>query len=365
MVALAEELQALADEAPMPGVAISLFGRDQVIAEVTHGTADLDSGRPVKRADWWDLASLTKTLVTLPEVLDLVALGRIGLGDPLGAVWPAAGGSPVAAATIAQLLSYDAGMPASVKFYTGLRGREPIIEAALAVRPERPAGSGAVYSDVNFIVLGAMVEALTGSSLAPLARKRSGLRYPPLPGDAVATERCDWRGRLVVGEVHDENASAMGGVAGHAGAFGTVEVVTRAAQAWLAERQFSPALHRAVRTCWSKNAGGDRYGLGWFLSPTMGLGGPRASESGYGMSGFVGNRIWLEPDYGYGVVVLSNRIHPVRSDRAAFNAWCARMLDSVAGAVRRSASSAVTADRQASSARHGRDAAAGSASMEG
>jgi CubicO group peptidase (beta-lactamase class C family) len=335
MAEIREGLQALASEAPMPAVAISIFDHSEVIAEAVHGVADLDSGRPVDRAYWWDLASLTKTLVTLPEVLELVTAGRIELRDPLGAVWPVAEGFPVAHATIAQLLGYDAGLPASVKFYTGLRGREPIIEAALAVPPDRPAGSGAVYSDVSFILLGAMVEALTGASLDSLARKRSGLRYPPLLGDAVATERCAWRGRLIVGEVHDENAWAMGGVAGHAGAFGTVDLVARTAQTWLAERQVNPELHRAVRQCWSENAGGDRYGLGWFLTPTMGLGGPRAGESGYGMSGFVGNRIWLEPDYGYGVVVLSNRVHPVRSDRAAFNAWCARLLDAVAGAVRR------------------------------
>lgn len=331
MVTLADDLLTLAGEAPMPAVAVSVFNRGQVIAEVIHGIADLDSGRPVTRADWWDLASLTKTLVTLPEVLDLIARGWIGPSDRMGDVWPAASGYAVAAASIGQLLSYDAGMPASVKFFTSLRGREAVIEAALAVRPERPAGSGAVYSDVNFILLGAMVEALTGESLASLARKRSGLRYPPLPGDAVATERCAWRGRVIVGEVHDENASAMGGVAGHAGAFGTVELVTQAAQAWLAERRFSPELHRAVRARWSGNADGDRYGLGWFLTPTLGLGGPRAGEAGYGMSGFVGNRIWLEPDHGYGVVVLSNRVHPVRSERGAFTAWCARLLDAVAG----------------------------------
>jgi len=215
--------------------------------------------------------------------------------------------------------------------FTGLRGREAIIEAALAVPPERPAGSGAVYSDVNFILLGAMVEELTGTPLARLAPGRSGLRYAPLPGDAVATERCGWRGRLIVGEVHDENASAMGGVAGHAGAFGTVRLVTRTAQTWLSGQQVPPRLHLAARQCWSTSTDGGRYGLGWFLTPTRGLGGPRAGASGYGISGFVGNRVWLEPDYGYGVLVLSNWVHPVRSDRTAFNSWCARLLDTVAG----------------------------------
>jgi CubicO group peptidase (beta-lactamase class C family) len=266
----------------------------------------------------------------------------------------------VGTATIAQLLSYDAGLPASVKFFTALHGREPIIQAALSAPAERRAGSGAVYSDVSFILLGAMVEALTGTSLATLAPARTGLRFPPLPGDAVATERCAWRGRLIVGEVHDENASAMGGVAGHAGAFGTIDLVARAAQAWLAEREAGPPLHRAVRRCWSENAEGGRYGLGWFLPPTLGLGGPRAGRPGYGMSGFVGNRVWLEPGYGYGVVVLSNRVHPVRSDRTAFGAWCARLMDGVAGLLRPGAPAAAGRQpRRGYPAEQGPDACAG------
>jgi len=114
MVGTRDRLRALSKEAPIPAVAISVFHCGEVIAEVIHGVADLDSGRPIDRADWWDLASLTKTLVTLPEVLYLVAAGRIRLGDSLSAVWSAVGGFPIEAATIAQLLSYDAGMLDSV-----------------------------------------------------------------------------------------------------------------------------------------------------------------------------------------------------------------------------------------------------------
>jgi CubicO group peptidase (beta-lactamase class C family) len=181
-----------------------------------------------------------------------------------------------------------------------------------------------VYSDLSFILLGALVEHLTAKPL----RGRVGLRYPPLPGTAVATEYCRWRGRLIVGEVHDENAAAMGGVAGHAGAFGTLDAVTAAARAWLGGQ------HIDVRRCRSTNSAGERFGWGWWLTPTRGLGGPTAGASGFGMSGFVGNRIWLEPEFGYGVVVLSNRIHPVRTERRAFHDWCVCLLDAVARVLR-------------------------------
>jgi CubicO group peptidase (beta-lactamase class C family) len=86
------------------------------------------------------------------------------------------------------------------------------------------------------------------------------------------------------------------------------------------------------RRC-SSNGDGESFGLGWWLAPTRGIGGTQAGQSGYGMSGFVDNRIWLEPDYSYGVVILSNRVHPVRSERAPFTAWCARLLEMVAGAL--------------------------------
>ena len=195
-------------------------------------------------------------------------------------------------------------------------------------------GSGAKYSDMNFIVLGAMVEALSVRSLADAAYQRHGLRYAPLPGTAVATERCGWRGRLLVGEVHDENAAAMGGTAGQAGAFATIALIARIAQSWLAELEVSTPLHQEVRRRWSSNRDGESFGLGWWMAPARGSGGPQAGQSGYGMSGFVGNRIWLEPDYGYGVVILSNRVHPVRSDRAPFSAWCAKLLETVAEARR-------------------------------
>jgi CubicO group peptidase (beta-lactamase class C family) len=93
-----------------------------------------------------------------------------------------------------------------------------------------------------------------------------------------------------------------------------------------------PTRHAAARRCWSTGPGDVRFGLGWWLPPTGGLGGPAAGPDGYGASGFVGNRLWFEPGRGYGVLVLSNRIHPARGDRAPFAAWCDRLMAAVAEA---------------------------------
>ena len=339
-------VQAVIADAPMPGVAVSVFDRRDVLFEGVHGHADRTTGRAVAAADWWDLASLTKVLVTLPEVLD----GPIPLTRPLGDHWDRAAGLPVGAVSAADLLSHRAGLPATVRFFETMSGYDTIVDAALrtplysglgfsAPSGGPGAGSGtapgpAVYSDLGFIILGALVEDVTGSRLSELARRRTGLAMGRAPGPAAATEFCPWRGRMIAGEVHDENAAAMGGAAGHAGGFGTLGMVTAAAQAWLAERVVSPQAHRSARACWSTGAGGARYGLGWWLTPTRGLGGTVAGADGYGCSGFVGNRIWLEPTYGYGVVILSNRIHPVRGDRAPFAAWCDRLLAVVAAELR-------------------------------
>jgi CubicO group peptidase (beta-lactamase class C family) len=327
-------LHRAAGSVPAPAVAISVFTVAGPLAETCTGVADLDTGRPAHIDEsQWDLASLTKVLVTLLEVLALIDAGAFGLDDPFHTTWPRAYGTALGGATVRQVLSYAAGLPGSVPLFRTATGRAAVLAAALSVPPERPPGTG-WYSDLNFLALGAMVEERTGRSLADLTRSRTGLTFEPVPARAVATERCPWRGRLVVGEVHDENAAAMGGTAGHAGAFGTLAQVRQAARAWLAGAVVSRDLHTAARTCWATNADGDRYGLGWWLPPTREIGGTRPGPDSFGMSGFVGNRIWLEPGYGYGIVVLSNRIHPVRADRAPFTAWATRLLDEVAAVLR-------------------------------
>nr|BFE56956.1 serine hydrolase domain-containing protein [Dactylosporangium thailandense] len=304
-------LDELAARAPMPAVAVAVFDRDRVLARTVHGIADLSTGRPATPECWWDLASLTKVLVTLPAVL---ALG-LPRDRPIARLWPRAAGTPAGRASIDDLLAHRAGLPATVRFHETLRG-PAIVGAALATEPSEP---HPVYSDLGYIVLGALVEDLTGRPL-----DGGGLRLGGPVEPAVATERCPWRGRLVCGEVHDENASAMGGYGGHAGAFGTLELVTAAARA-----AFGP-----TPPCLAANPAGERFAAGWWLHPARGIGGPGAGADGFGASGFVGNRIWFEPSRGYGLVVLSNRVHPVRGDRRPFARWCDELFTRAAAEVR-------------------------------
>lgn len=318
----------------MPAVGVSVFTPDAVLLTGVWGTADVTTDEPVTLEHMWDLASLTKVLVTLPEVLALVDVGSLVLDAPLGAQWPAADGHAIGQATLEQVLSYDAGMPASGDFFRpAFPNRGARAGAVIATPRERPAGSGAVYSDIGAIALGELVPDLTGRSLPELARRRTGLSFTPSSGPFVATEECPWRGRLIKGEVHDENAWALDRIAGHAGAFGRIDQVAEAARHWLRGDVVSTDLHvRATREN-SRNEDAERFGLGWWLANTRGLGGQTPGADSWGMSGFVGNRIWMEPSAGYGVVVLSNRVHPVRGDRGPYNEWCDGLLNILAQAV--------------------------------
>jgi CubicO group peptidase (beta-lactamase class C family) len=315
----------LLERSPMPAVGVAVFDVEQVFYSGVSGIANLRNMEPVTEAHLWDLASLTKTLITLPEVLTLVESGRLALDTPLGEQWLPATGRPIGQATLRQILAYDAGMPASVAFFRDLHGMASIMAAAMATACERPAGSGPVYSDLGAMICGALVEDFEGP-LDSLAARRTGLRFNPLLAPVVATEDCAWRGQILSGDVHDENASAMGGVAGHAGAFGTLAQVTAAVQTWMHRTSESGTVWAEAVKQQSANAEGERYGLGWWLAPTRGLGGRDAGPRSWGCSGYVGNRIWVEPQREYAVVVLSNRVHPKRIDRKPYNDWCDESL---------------------------------------
>jgi CubicO group peptidase (beta-lactamase class C family) len=326
MADLDDVLHQAAQDAPVPGLAVSVFDRDSTLASVVHGTADLTTGRQVNDDTWWDLASLTKLLATLPEVLALIDRGVLELERPLAELWPRAAAMPVGAASLGALLSYDAGLPWWLPFYQTASGRAEVISQALGTRLERPPGSGPIYTDIGFILLGELLADVTGTPLDRLVERRGWLSFRPPAQDCVATELCGWRQRLLVGEVHDENAAALGGVAGHAGAFGTLAGVVGAARAMFGRRLVAPELHAVSERCWSRGAEGERFGLGWWLAPTRGIGGPNPGPGSFGGAGYVGNRLWFEPEYGYGVLVLSNRVHPARGDVTPFKEWHGRLL---------------------------------------
>jgi CubicO group peptidase (beta-lactamase class C family) len=257
---------------------------------------------------WFDLASLTKVIATTTIILTLAEQGRIDLDRPLTDAIPDLRQYDVANAserklTFRDCLAHSTFLPAVEPIYT--YGDDPDRLRAFVLQREWRHGPP-VYSDINFILLGIAIERITGRSLAawPLG---DGLAHGPPPGPAVATEACPWRGRVMKGEVHDENCFALGGVTGHAGLFGTVAGVLDFAQGLLDGSGASPCMLDAIRTPVrdERTCGWEKKFAGWH-------GGNACSAETIGHTGFTGTGLWVDFDRGIAWTLLTNRVHPTR-----------------------------------------------------
>jgi CubicO group peptidase (beta-lactamase class C family) len=267
-----------------------------------------DLGEPITDKTLFDVASLTKPMATVAIAMALEAGGRLDLAAPVRAYVPEA----ATTATVRQLLGHAAGCAAHVEFFRRLRAERPADPRArlidLAARePCDPPGVRAVYSDLGYIVLGALLEAAGGARLDALfaehVARPLGLtaRYGPVTG-AVATE-LDERG-LVCGRVHDENAYEGGGMFGHAGLFASLDDVATFAAAMVASPSHffddAPVAGASWRLGWDTPTGVSAAGDKW----------PRQRAVGH--MGFTGTSIWLDLPRRRWVVLLTNRVHPTR-----------------------------------------------------
>lgn len=318
--------------------------------ESVRGNAVLRPERIAMARDTiFDLASLTKPIVTATSLMLLAAEGRIDLDDPVAKVLPPFGERGKEAVTIRSLLTHTSGLKPWRPFHEALLERErkkgerllgtPAAKEAVLERIYRGAlvhepGEAAVYGDLDFILLGAIVETVSGQPLDEFAAARifaplgmSDTRFvrvgdgAPELSDALrrrfaATENCPWRGRVLWGEVHDPNAWAMGGVAGHAGLFSTADDVLRFAQAvidvWHARSEVFPR-DWLVRFLTKNDAPvNTTWALGWD-TPTPGASsaGQYFSPTSVGHLGFTGTSLWIDLEREAAVVMLTNRVHLV------------------------------------------------------
>jgi CubicO group peptidase (beta-lactamase class C family) len=293
----------------IPGAALGIVNADGEMAVHLAGMAALVPGRELLTRDhWFDLASLSKVIATTIMILKLAEQGRLDLDRPLTDAIPDLRQYDVANAaerrlTFRDCLMHQSFLPAVEPVYT--YGDDPARLRAFVLQREWRHGPP-VYSDINFILLGIGVERLTGALLSdwPLG---AGLSYGPPPGPAVATEDCSWRGRVMKGEVHDENAFALGGAPGHAGLFGTVDGVLGFARAMLDGSMLSPAMMAEVRTANERHrtCGWERAFAGWH-------GGDACSADTIGHTGFTGTGLWIDFERGLAWTLLTNRVHPTR-----------------------------------------------------
>lgn len=318
-----------------PGAQCAVSRGDNSVDVVCEGALSYDPGAAsVTSATVYDLASVTKVFTALLAVT-ASHRGEVDLFARLDALWPQAAGTAVAACTLDAMLSHRAGLTPWIAAYretaaedAGSDGSRDAVLRAVCASPAVPDGR-AVYSDLGYILAGEALSHALGAPLDALVRDRvltplgehPGLAYrgvgPRWRDDAVApTERCAWRGRALRGEVHDENAYALGGVCGHAGIFGDAASLARVGRAVLdVVHGRSDALPRAAITAMLRPRDGGTHRLGWDgRSPEGSSAGALMSAETFGHLGFTGTSLWCDPVRDVAVALVTNRVHPTREN---------------------------------------------------
>jgi CubicO group peptidase (beta-lactamase class C family) len=316
-----------------PGAVLALGSPDGSVSISAHGRLTFDRDAPrVTPATIYDIASLTKVAATTAAAMFLHDDGRLDLALPAQHLVPELRGPQKEDVTLAHLLAHAAGIEWWAPLYREVSGKDAYVERVGAMALNRPPGRRSVYSDFGFIVLGAAIERLAQEPLEQLLLRRLfeplGMRdtaYRPAPAlrsRIAPTEVCPWRGRLIHGEVHDENAFAMGGIAPQAGLFSTAGDLARLAQLLLARGEWAGRrlLKPETVELFTRRTGipGSTRALGWDTPNDTGYStaGSLMSRRSFGHVGFTGASIWIDPERRLFVILLSNRVHPTRKNEA-------------------------------------------------
>ena len=312
-------------EGAFPG-AVAAVGKAGAIAYLRpFGRLSRDPDAPPVETDTiYDLASLTKVLVTATMAMVLVDRGDLDLGRSVASLLPGFESRTWEDVRVWHLLTHSSGLPSWAPFYRDTTGREAYLQRIAATPLSCEPGSRSEYSDLGFILLGAVLERAAGEGLGvfagraifgPLGMKDTLYRPgPELLPRIAPTERDPWRGRLLRGEVHDENAFAMGGVAGHAGVFGTAADLASFAQMILdggahdGRRIFSA--ETLARFTHRAEVPGSSRALGWDTPAPGSSAGSLLSPESVGHTGFTGTSLWIDRDRDRIMVLLTNRVHP-------------------------------------------------------
>jgi CubicO group peptidase (beta-lactamase class C family) len=342
-----------------PGATLAVTLRGALLAWHGFGrfTYEADA-KPVTRETIWDLASLTKPIATTSMAMLLCERGKLSLdakvvdllsefgggGDFLHRGWREV-------VTVRMLLAHSSGLPAHRKLYLAVHGREAMLAAARQVPLDAPPMERAEYSDIGFIILGELLERVAGERLDAFCQRELfsplalNLRFSPEPirlTDVPPTVNdTAYRGRVVQGEVQDENASAMGGVAGHAGLFGDALSVARFAHRILAGSMLRESTRREsadgetpregtlspgqplfrpetvnLFTARQPEPQGSSRALGWDTPSAPSQSGTHFSPRSFGHLGYTGTSLWCDPERNLSVTLLSNRTWPDAANQA-------------------------------------------------
>jgi CubicO group peptidase (beta-lactamase class C family) len=308
-----------------PGAVVVIGRRDSILYTRGYGhyTWNPASRVPDPDSTIWDIASITKVVATASSAMRLVDRGRLDLDAPVRRYLPRFAGGLKNRVTVRMLLDHTSGLKSYVPIYRKAgRSRTRMIDLLYAQPLVRSPGDSAEYSDLNAMLLGLLIESVSGTRLDsfakaevfdPLGMTETRFRPPARLKRRIAPSGI-WRGNPVPGDVNDQNAAAFGGVAGHAGVFSTGMDLARFAQVWLREGQGSVGPWVSPATIRQFLIRGPRSGtrlLGWDSPELQGeepsIYGTLITHSAYGHTGFTGTELWIDPSHDLFLVFLTNR----------------------------------------------------------
>jgi CubicO group peptidase (beta-lactamase class C family) len=279
--------------------------------------------RPMMLSTWFDLASLSKVIFTTPRILALAEQGIVDLDAPVTSIIPDlrqyAPNGWERAVTFRQCLGHQTPFPAVEPIYT--YDGDPQRLRAFVLQREWRAGPP-VYSDINYILLGIVLERIEGRLVREMD-PGAGFAFSADPQQTAATEFCSWRGRLLSGEVHDENCAALQG-SGHAGLFGTAKSVLD-----FAHRLLRGNASGDQKVAWMRQPLSPKRTHGWERPYDGWSGGSLCNGALIGHTGFTGTGLWIDFERGRAWTLLTNRVHPSRHFDSGIVALRAAVGDAV------------------------------------
>lgn len=335
-----------------PGGTVAVVRNGILAWNEGYGYHDYTKRRPVRNTDIYDLASLTKPVATTTAAMMLISQGRLSPDQKVQSFFPGFNSGLKGEITIEHLLNHTSGLPAYRLYVDQHRTREAILQAIINEPLLQPPGEGVIYSDLGFILLGEIIEKAAGMPLDrflntqffypmgmtdtlfnPARRGRWTLnRIPPTEIDR------QWRNSVVRGEVHDERAFYMGGIAGHAGLFSTSGNLAHYAQFLINRGHYGGREYVSdaiMRTFTAREPARMGRALGFDLKSLSGFttAGQLSSDQTFGHLGFTGTSIWIDPERELAVIILTNRTYPERGTSAGINQVRARVMDAVIEAI--------------------------------
>jgi len=328
-------IEGAVSEGAFPGAVFLVAREGVIVAHEAHGRAVAvppEEARPMELNTIFDLGSITKPVATATSTMILMERGKLRLDDPVSRFIPDFSGGEKDQMTLYNLLTHTSGLPAWRPLYKECKSRGDFLRELCRMDLEYSPGSKVVYSCMGFVLLTFILEKITGEDLAsfsgreiwePLEMGETFFSPPKnLRERTAATELCSWRGRVLMGEVHDENAHGMGGVSGNAGLFSTAHDMAVYAQMMLnhgrygSKRILSPVAVELMTRNHTLELNEPR-GLGWALkSKVKSSAGDLFSPNSFGHMGFPGTSLWVDPEKELIAVFLTNRVHPTRANDA-------------------------------------------------